>query len=147
MDVAKRVLGERGGQMTVEFVVAFPVMLIIAVISINAILFFSECASFDRLARQCICVHAASPGYGQGRDQVVAAIQGELDESFDGEWLGVEVSASASSMGHVRYTAILSFQPTLAGRAFSRNVFGASISPLRHQVSMVIDPYRPGVIA
>ena len=52
--------------MTVEFVVAFPAMLAIALVAMNALLFFSECASFDRLARQSICVHAAAPAYGKG---------------------------------------------------------------------------------
>ena len=39
---------ELPGQMTVEFVVAFPAMLAIAFVAVNAILFFSDCAAFDR---------------------------------------------------------------------------------------------------
>lgn len=139
-------LREGEGQMTVEFVAAFPVMLIIAVVSINAILFFSECASFDRLARQLICVHASSPAYGQGPEQLAADVEGELKASFDKEWLDVRVEVSDASAGHARYTATLGFTPTLVGRSFSGNVFGVEVSPLRHQVSMVVDPYRPGAI-
>lgn len=132
--------------MTVEFVVAFPAMLAIALVAMNALLFFSECASFDRLARQSICVHAAAPAYGKGSGQIAAGIQSELQASFDREWLQVEVGVSGAPLGHARYTATLGFTPTLFGRSFSGNVFGVRISPLEHQVSMVVDPYRPGAI-
>lgn len=54
------------GQMTVEFVVAFPAMMAIALIAVNAVLFFSDCASFDRLFRNSVCAYAASPAYEQG---------------------------------------------------------------------------------
>ena len=141
-----RVRGDCEGQMTVEFVVAFPAMLAIALVAMNALLFFSECASFDRLARQSICVHAAAPAYGKGGGQIAADIQSELQASFDREWLQVEVEASGASLGHARYTATLGFTPTLFGRSFSGNAFGVRISPLEHQVSMVVDPYRPGAI-
>lgn len=40
------------GQMTVELAVMIPVLVAIAVIAMNAMLFFSECAAFDRLARK-----------------------------------------------------------------------------------------------
>ena len=44
------------GQMTVELAVMIPVLVAIAVIAMNAMLFFSECAAFDRLARiRCAC--------------------------------------------------------------------------------------------
>lgn len=142
----RRVWGDCEGQMTVEFVVAFPAMLAIALVAMNALLFFSECASFDRLARQSICVHAAAPAYGKGSGQIAAGIQSELQASFDREWLQVEVGVSGAPLGHARYTATLGFTPTLFGRSFSGNVFGVRISPLEHQVSMVVDPYRPGAI-
>lgn len=48
------------GQMTIEFVVAFPAALIIGLIVINALLFFSECASFDRSFRSLVCTYAPS---------------------------------------------------------------------------------------
>ena len=56
--------GGSRGQMTVEFMVAFPCMIIVALIATNALLFFSECASFDRAFRQSVCTYAASPGHG-----------------------------------------------------------------------------------
>ena len=41
-----RTCDERG-QMTVELAAAFPVLIIVAVIAVNALAFFSECAAFD----------------------------------------------------------------------------------------------------
>ena len=49
------------GQMTVEFAVAFPVFVIVAVIAVNALLFFSDCAAFDRLARESSVFGVALP--------------------------------------------------------------------------------------
>ena len=50
----------RPGQMTIEFVIAFPVALIIGFTAINAMLFFSECAAFDRLFRSSVYTYASS---------------------------------------------------------------------------------------
>ena len=53
------------GQMTVELAVALPVLLAVAAIAVNALLFFSECAAFDVASRDAVRIHAASPAYGQ----------------------------------------------------------------------------------
>ena len=46
------------GQATVELMAALPVMIAIAVIVVNATLFLSDCAAFDRLAHQAVRIHA-----------------------------------------------------------------------------------------
>lgn len=142
----KRCFREEKGQMTVEFVIAFPVMLAIAVITVNAVLFFSECAAFDRLSRQAVCTYAASPGYGQSSAQVAAEVQASLEQQFDRDYLDVSVQVQGKSPGYVRYIATLSFTPTLVGRSFSGSVFGVSITPLTHSASLTLDPYKPGAI-
>lgn len=139
-------LNTRDGQMTVEFVVAFPVMMIVALIAINALLFVSECAAFDRLARQLVCVHASAPGYGEGSERIAARIESQLKEEFSARWLDVHVDSSGSSPGYVTYVAQLDFSPTLIGGEFSGSAFGITITPLSHQVQMTIDPYKPGAI-
>lgn len=142
----KRCFREEKGQMTVEFVIAFPVMLAIAIITVNAVLFFSECAAFDRLSRQAVCTCAASPGYGQSSAQVAAEVQASLEQQFDRDYLEVSVQVQGKSPGYVRYIATLSFTPTLVGRNFSGSVFGVSITPLTHSTSLTLDPYKPGAI-
>ena len=48
-----RTCDERG-QMTVELAAAFPVLIIVAVIAVNALAFFSECAAFDNVFRDAV---------------------------------------------------------------------------------------------
>ncbi len=134
------------GQMTVEFVIAFPAMLVIAVIAVNAVLFFSECAAFDRLARQAVCTYAAAPGYGQGSAQAAAEVEASLRQQFDRKYLDVSVQTQGHSPGYVQYVATLYFTPTLVGRNYSGSVFGVSISPLQHSTSLTLDPYKPGAV-
>lgn len=138
--------GGKRGQMTVEMVIALPVMLVVAIIAVNALLFFSECAAFDRLAKDAVRIHATAPGYGEETSRCLANIQADLEESFDKEYLHVSVSAQGRELGHVRFIAALDFTPTLFGRSFSGSVFGVSMPALHHETSLTISPYRPGVI-
>ena len=106
-----------GGQMTVEFVVAFPVVVVVAVIAVNAMLFFSECAAFDRVARDAVRVHAASPAYGQGLEQSRASVQAAIEEALAQPYTDVRVAVEGASLGHVTFTATLEFHPTLSAWA------------------------------
>lgn len=139
-------LKDSSGQMTVELVVAFPVLLIVALVAVNALLFFSECASFDRLMREAVRVHASSPAYGQGIDQSIALVQADLDSKFEADYLDVEVNAWAEGAGHTRFSASLFFSPTLFGRSLKAEVFGVSFPRLVHTTSLVVDTYKPGVL-
>ena len=93
MGVAQADARERG-QMTVELAVVFPALLAVAVIAVNALLFFSECAAFDRVAREAVRLHAASPAYGQGLEQSCAQVAQTVEQALvaqaDGaDYLGV----------------------------------------------------------
>ena len=134
------------GQMTVELAVAFPAMIIVAMIAMNALLFFSECAAFDRLACEAVRVHAAAPAYGIGPNQACALVQQELAASFDRSNLSVAVGSMQVGIDYTQYSATLDFAPTLFGMGLTDEVFGVSLPHLSHTVSYVIDPYRPGVI-
>ena len=87
-----RTCDERG-QMTVELAAAFPVLIIVAVIAVNALAFFSECAAFDNVFRDAVRVHATSPAAGQGIEQSSALVQTALSAAFDAENETVRVSA------------------------------------------------------
>ena len=134
------------GQMTVELAVAFPVLIAVAVICVNAITFFSECAVFDRAAHEAVRVHAASPAYGQGPDQSCALVEQELRSLFDAENLDVSVARSGASYDFDRYTATLSFAPTLFGMGLRDEIFGVSMPRLVHSTDYVVDVYKPGVV-
>lgn len=88
------------GQMTIEFVVAFPAMIAVAFVAINAVLFFSDCASFDRVFRNAVCTYAASPAYEQGTGESCGLIQSQLEESLSRDNLRFQVSSSGVEGGY-----------------------------------------------
>lgn len=134
------------GQMTVELAVCIPVLIAVALVVFNAMLFLENCAAFDRLARDAVRVYAATPAHGQSRSDSAVLVQSQLEEAFSEDYLSVSVQVSDKAPGFVTYTATLQFMPTLFGRHFSGTVFGVSIGVLSHTTQLVIDPYRPGVI-
>lgn len=134
------------GQMTVELAVAFPAMIAVAVIATNALLFFSDCAAFDRLACESVRVHASAPAYGMGSNQACALVQQELTTSFDRNNLTVSVVSTPVGFDYTQYEATLDFAPTLFGLGLRNEVFGVPLPHLRHTVTYAIDPYRPGVV-
>ena len=122
------------GQMTIEFALLFPVMLMIALIACNSILFLSECASFDRIFRESVCVFAPSP-----------ASEEALAQFNERDYLSCSVSASEDQGGLTTYTATLAFTPTIFGAYPLRRVFDVELSPIEHPITMSVDSYKPGV--
>ena len=133
------------GQMTIEFAVMFPVMLMIAVIAFNSMMFLSQCAAFDRLFRNAVCVYAPSPASEQGPDQICALITNDLDAFSEKDSLDCSVSSNGRSDGLVTYTGTLFYTPTLFGTHPLRQVFGVALPSIEHNVQMTVDHYRPGV--
>lgn len=141
----KRWRDERG-QMTVELVAVLPAALIIALIAVNGLTFFSECAAFDRLSRNAVRLCAASPAYGQTMADSVAKIQGLLDESLTADNLTVEVGAEQDALGHARFTMKLRYLPTLFGLGLRDQVLGVALPALEHTETIVMDSYKPGML-
>ena len=121
-------------------------MLAIALICVNALLFFDACAVFDRQFRLAVTTYATSPAHGVGQSGGQGLVQSALDEVFDADYIQTSVSVSGASPGWVTYSGKLDFTPTLFGRSFSGNAFGVSLPPLSHSVSVTIDPYKPGAL-
>lgn len=134
------------GQMTVEFAVALPVLIVVAVVAVNAVLFFSECAAFDRVAREAMRLHVASPSYEQSLEQSRAQVEDTITQALGQSYLETRVAIEGTAVGHVRCTATLEFSPTLFGLGLKSSVFGVALPHLDHAVSLVVDPYKPGVL-
>lgn len=134
------------GQMTVEFAAMLPVILIIAVIATNALLFFSECAAFDRTARNAVRVYATSPTYGQTTEQIRACIEGSLSDAFQADFERASVAVEGRSSDLTCYTATLDYAPNLFGMGLRDSVFGVSLPHLSHQTSLTVDTYTPGMM-
>ena len=140
-----RCLSEHG-QASVELMMALPVMIAVAVIVVNALLFFSDCAAFDRLAHQAMRVHAASPAYGQDAQRSRDLVQSELERTFARDNLKVSVAVESVSGGRLSFDATLEYSPTLFGMGLRTEVFGVRLPGLSHTVSYVVDQYKPGVV-
>lgn len=138
--------GHATGQMTVEFVVMFPAALVIALVAVNACLFFSDCAAFDRSFRSAVCTQAVSAASGQDSAASAAIIASGLQEQFDATYEACEVSARGSDSGLVEFSATLKFYPTLFGMGQLKGLFGVQFPPLSHTSRLSVDVYKPGVI-
>ena len=134
------------GQATVELAVALPVVIAVAVIAVNALLFFGECAAFDRVSSQAVRAYAASPAYGQDTQRSCALVKAALDRQFSESYLDVSVSAGNAGSGKVRFTSTLTFHPTLFGLGLKSRVFGVELPSLRHSSALAVSVYKPGVL-
>ena len=139
-------LPDERGQMTVELAVVLPVVVIIAVIAVNAMTFFSECAEFDRVGRNAVRLCATSPAYGQDVAQSIALVESAISESMGVSESDLEVSAQQDGLGHLAFEMTLLYRPTLFGLGLRDEVFGVPLPALRHEVSLVVDSYKPGML-
>ena len=145
MGVRRRIRSQ-SGQMTIEVAVALPVLIVVAVIAVNAMTFFSECAAFDRLVHEAVRVHATAPAYRQGADQSCALVEQAVRGQLDADNLSISVAHGVTGADFDEYTATLEYYPTLFGLGLRSEVFGVSLPHLSHETRLVVDSYRPGVI-
>lgn len=134
------------GQATVELAVALPVAIIVAVIAVNALMFFSLCASFDRVARQAICVWVAVPAAGEGAEEGVARVRDELRQAVGAPNVAVDARAERTGANLTRVTARIEYRPTLFGLGIREEVLGVALPPLTHEIALTVDAYRPGIL-
>lgn len=134
------------GQMTVELAVAMPVLIVVAMIAVNACTFFVDCAKFDRVAQEAVRVHAVTPGYKQTTSRSCDLIKQEVQAVMDASNLKISVSSSPAEYDFERFTATLEYEPTLFGLSLRSRVFGVELPRATHSTSVVVDVYKPGVI-
>ncbi len=141
-----KVLRGRQGQMTLEFLVVLPAVIAIAAIAVNAGVFFSDCAAFDRIARNATRLYATSPSAEQSADACLALACADIESACDRNNLSVEGRVEAAAWGQTRFTYTLHYQPTLFGFGLKSEVFGVALPALSHSVSLVVDTYKPGML-
>jgi len=142
----RRTHSDESGQMAVEFAVVLPILLAIAVVAVNAGTLFVQCASFDRVARNAVRVCASAPPYGQGVDAAASQVESMIESALNQPNVRVSVLFEETHGGHVVYTARMEFAPTLFGMGLRMEVLGVSLPVMTHEVSMVVDRYKPGVV-
>lgn len=133
-------------QMMVELCVIFPVVIIIAVITTNALSFFGYCADFDRLSRNAVRTYAASPESGATTSDAEAKIQAAIDNALNAGNLQSSISVEKDWRGYEHFTMTLHYSPTLFGLGLKTEVFGVPMPQLTHNSQLTVDPYKPGML-
>lgn len=146
MGIARKMVADSRGQMTIELAAALPVLLAVALIAANALTFFGQCAVFDRAAHQAVRIHAAAPAYGQGTSTTCALVEADIRQALGDANVDVSVTCSSAGRDLERYTATLTFSPALFGYGLRSQVFGVQMPHLTHVTDYVVDSYKPGVI-
>lgn len=141
------------GQMTVELAVSLPIALVVLLISVNLMMFLSQCARFDNIAAQAVITCAT--GLPAGSDSLAKETQLEI-----GKRMGpnprlsysvreVPVGAGVGFVGTARtYECEMRFSPWPApGRSVSvAGTSSGAITVLKRVRHISIDPYRPGSV-
>ena len=130
---------QRSGQMTVEFAVAFPVLLMVGFIAVNALVFLGDCAAFDIVARDAARLQADD---GADMAQNAADVRARIEEGISMQHERVSVYCERTESGHLKYTAKTAFTPPFLSGV---RVFGIEAPSLKHQVEFTVSPFRAGV--
>ena len=151
--------GEERAQATVEMAVVAPVLIVLALIVYNLMLFLSATARFDRVAPDIVIAQAVSPQTGSADPTAVldasAAVETQLAAAMEGYDVEIEVSCSSSEeeqasmlalVGSLRtYRCTMRMRPWPSGLSIAGVRLGAPAA-LVHERAVTIDPWRPGVV-
>lgn len=149
---------EERAQATVEMAVVVPVLLVLALIVYNIMLFVAATARFDRIAPDIVATHAVSPsGEGDGSaDDGVSVIESQIEGAMAGYDVEIEVTCTeggASSgddlltlIGGLRtYRCSMRMRPWPSSLSIAGVDLGAPVA-LAHHRDVTVDPWRPGVV-
>lgn len=150
--------GEERAQETVEMAFVVPVLLVLALIVYNIMLFVAATARFDRIAPDIVAAHAVSPsGEGDGSaDDGVSVIESQIEGAMAGYDVEIEVTCTeggASSgddlltlIGGLRtYRCSMRMRPWPSSLSIAGVDLGAPVA-LAHHRDVTVDPWRPGVV-
>ncbi|MDO5044958.1 MAG: hypothetical protein Q4E22_06670 [Coriobacteriia bacterium] len=152
-----RNLRDEKGQMFVEYALLLPVVLILIIVLINLFWYVRAVVHFDQISTNAVLAHASSPSASHesnSHDLVRQAIEKSLKDfkrieiSVSSEGLDSDENTKAlfSLKAHLKkYTCTLVYEPWPL--SFGVGDFDAKIPlQLKYEKSLVIDPYRPGVV-
>lgn len=150
--------GEERAQATVEMAFVVPVLLVLALIVYNIMLFVAATARFDRIAPDIVAAHAVSPsGEGDGSaDDGVSVIESQIEGAMAGYdvEIGVTCTEGGASSGDDLLTLIgglrtyrcsMRMRPWPSSLSIAGVDLGAPVA-LAHHRDVTVDPWRPGVV-
>lgn len=148
---------ETRAQATVEMAVVAPVLIVLALIVYNIMMFLSATARFDRVAPDIVLAHAVSPvGVDEQGGSVAGTVAAELSEAMGSYGVEIEVtcaeeeSSGASSLfslvgGQRTYRCVMKYVPWPGNIVLAGVDMGAPVV-LEHVREVTVDPWRPGVV-
>ena len=152
-----RLLGEARAQATVEMAIVAPVLIALALIVYNVMLFLSATARFDRIAPDIVLAHAVAPsGLAEGGQAASDAVAEELVRAMDPYDVDIEVTCAEDELegadallslvgGQRTYRCVMRYIPWPGDLTIAGVSLGAPVS-LEHARDVVVDPWRPGVV-
>ena len=152
MSIRMRLREERA-QATVEMAVVTPVLLVLALIVYNVMIFASAVARFDRVVPDIVLAHAVA---SESSADASATVQTQILNAMEGYDLQIEVSseqgAEASDGGLLSlsgtfrtYTCTMHYEPWPTSLSIAGVPLGAPTT-LSHERAVTVDPWRPGVV-
>ena len=146
------------GQTVVELAVLLPIVIAVALVAFNMVRFLQACAAFDRVAPDCVIAHGVSPAGEQDVASACAQVRAAIEDGLPVS--GCEVAVSSGDLGPAprgkgvsfpvsplltTFTCTLSYRPwpssfSMAGIDLRVPAF------LRHERSITVDRFRPGVV-
>lgn len=138
--MAVRRTGEEG-QMTVELCIVFPVVIVVAVIAVNALLFFGDCAALDRAGRNAVRVLASSPATTDDPATIAARIEAAVRAEMGTD--AVQCTVQRGREGTECFALTYSFSPTLFGLGLRDQIWGVPLPRLTHTTELVVDSFSP----
>lgn len=142
--------------MAVELAVVLPVAIAVGLIVFNLMRFVSVCARFDRVSLDAVVSQGVSPSGEQTELVSIQSVQDCIESALDEEDVTVNVRAEPSGETGSGQTFVIApnltrFVCTLEVRPWPSSFSMAGVSwtapvVLRHERSLVVDRYRPGVV-
>lgn len=146
---------ERRAQATLEMAIVAPVLIVLALVAYNLMVYASAVARFDRVAPDIVLAHAVSP-VGDGGEDVIEVIENQLDKAMSGYGVAIGVAldgedgrdpgSALTLVGTMRtYRCSFEYVPWPTDMRIAGVDMGSPAS-LHHERAVVIDPWRPGVV-
>ena len=145
------------GQATVELAALMPVILVVALVVFNLARFVALCATFDRVSLDAVVSQGIAPVGTQSKLAAAGEVRGCIESTLGlRQACSVEVAVEPVSEAQgtrrlfvspllTRFRCTLVFKPWPSSFTIAGVKYDAPIC-LRHERSMVVDRYRPGVV-